>query len=200
MSWGTPITAPSNTAPTPIKLNDGSLDWSPVIEAAAYHPDTFLSDDGHPLHSAWLAERDRRLAAWEAAKTTLEAAKESEMQLRRAAQSFAFGPAAKPGMNNQPLNGGYVLKFGKKVNTNIVASNDLIDAAEDKAAKIGNGRGQFLFERIIVWKPDFSLSEYKKLDASDPTEREVKNLIDELIETKEGAGSLEIKAPKATLS
>lgn len=150
-------------------------------------------------NAAWLAERDRLLAEWETAKSVLEKAKESEMEARKAAQAFAFGPTAKEGMNNQELNNGYTLKFGKKLNYNIKASNDAVDAAADEADKIGN-EGTFLFERIITWTPNFSKSEYNKLDTSLPTHAKVKKLVDGLLEIKEGTGSLEIKEPKAKLN
>lgn len=183
MTWGTPV----------------AFDWNAITAAPAYKPDDYLSNAAHPQHTAWLAERDLRLKAWETAKDVLARAKESEMEARKAVQSFAFGSAAKEGMNNQPLANGYTLKFGKKLTYNLTAPNETIDAAEDKAAEIGN-RGTFLFERIVIWKPEFSKSEYNKLDMADPTDKAVKALIDGLLEIKEATGSLEIKEPKATLN
>ena len=183
MTWGTPAT----------------VDWNAIAADATYNPDNFLSNDKHPQHAAWLAERDKRLATWDAAKDTLQRAKESEMEARKAVQAFAFGGIAKEGMNNQPLANGYTLKFGKKLNYNLSASNEAIDVAEDKAAKVGN-RGTFLFERIVIWKPEFSKSEYNKLDAADPTDKAVKELIDGLLTITEATGSLEIKEPKAKLN
>lgn len=185
MTWGTP--APQ------------AFDWNATIAEPAYNPDTYLSNNAHPQHAAWLAERDARLKAWDDAKDVLARAKETEMETRKAAQAFAFGSIAKEGMNNQPLANGFTLKFGKKLNYNLTASNDAIDAAEDKAGEIGN-RGTFLFERIVVWKPEFSKSEYNKLDESDPTDKAVKALVDGLLTISEATGSLEIKEPKAKLN
>lgn len=173
MSWGTPAAPVFNPAD------------------AGYQP--------QPTNPAWLAERDALLAKWETAKATLEAAKNSEAEARKAVQAFAFGPNAKEGMNNQELANGYVLKFGKKLNYKLDKSNDEIDKAEDAAAKIGN-RGTFLFERIIVWKPEFSKSEYNKLATDDPTDVAVKKLIDGILTISEATGSLEIKEPKAKLN
>lgn len=186
MAWNTPIVA-------------ASLTLDETVAAPNYDPAVILNDTAHPLHREWLMKRDALLTEWENAKGVLERAKESEMEARKAVQAFAFGKTAKVGMNNQPLAGGYELKFGRKVNHKISAENDAIDKAEDKAAEIGN-RGTFLFERIIMWKPDFSLTEYKKLDVSDPTDKAVKELVDTLIEVTDGTGSLEIKAPKAKLN
>jgi hypothetical protein len=175
MTWGNPN-------PSPSTWNPNDPNYKPQLENAA-----------------WLAERDRLLAEWETAKTTLEAAKESEMTARKAAQAFAFGPGAREGMNNQPLANGFELKFGKKLNYKFSASNEKIDAIEDQAAKIGN-EGTFLIERIITWTPNFSKSEYNKLDASNPTHSKIKALVDSVLEITEATGSLEIKAPKAKLN
>lgn len=150
-------------------------------------------------NAAWLAERDRLLLIWDTAKDTLAKAKESEMEARKAAQAFAFGPSAREGMNNQPLANGFELKFGKKMNYKISATNTQIDVAEDEAGKLGE-RGSLLFERVIVWKPEFSKTEYNKLDKDDPTDTKVKKLIDGLITIDEATGSLEIKEPKAKLN
>lgn len=146
--------------------------------------------------AAWLAERDRLLAVWEASKAAMETAKENEMAARKAAQAFSFGPAAKEGINTQPLANGYELKFGKKMGYNIKASNEAVEAAEEEASTVGN-EGQFLFERIITWTPNFSKSEYNKLVPQMATHKRIKDLVDALLEIKENTGSLEIKAPKA---
>lgn len=175
MTWGNPIAPPSAFDVT-------NPNYQPQLE-----------------NTAWLAERDRLLAEWETAKTVLEKAKESEMTARKAAQLFAFGNAAKEGINNQDLANGYQLKFGKKLNYKFSATNTQIDEAEDKASQIGN-RGTFLFERIVTWTPNFSKSEYNKLDAEDPSDLAVKAIIDDLLEITEATGSLEIKAPKASLN
>lgn len=175
MSWGNP-NAPQSA------WNPNDPNYKPQLENAA-----------------WLAERDRLLSEWENAKSVLDKAKESEMEARKAAQAFAFGPGAREGMNNQPLANGYELKFGKKLNYKFNASNDKIDEIEDKAAKIGN-EGTFLIERIITWTPNFSKSEYNKLDTANPTHAKVKALVDSVLEITEATGSLEIKAPKAKLN
>jgi len=147
----------------------------------------------------WLAKRDALLKVWDEAKDLLAKAKETEMEARKAAQAFAFGPSAKEGMNNQELNNGFTLKFGKKLTTNITATNDQVDEAEDKAEELGD-RGKLLFERCIKWTPEFVKSEFKKLDAADPIDKKVKALVEGLVTTKEATGSLEIKAPKAGLN
>jgi hypothetical protein len=74
-------------------------------------------------------------------------------------------PEPKEGTQRVELGGGYNLKAVHKINTKISASNEAVDKAEDEASKCGN-EGTFLFERIITWTPNFSKSEYKKLEAT----------------------------------
>jgi len=144
-----------------------------------------------------IALRDAALARHEAAKALLETAKADEMEARKEAFKWAFGGDANEGTNRVELNNGYALKGVRKVNYKIAVSNDTIDAAEDKMPTLGN-EATFLFERIIVWTPEFSKSEYNKLDTGNPTHRAVKAEIDKLIETTDGAPTLTIEAPKGS--
>jgi hypothetical protein len=152
-----------------------------VIEGAEYDEET----------------RDVLLKAWENSKAVLERAKNTEMSLRKSVGAFVF-PTPKEGVNNHDLGGGYTLKLGHKLNYKLVGDNDKLEEVEEKAAKLGN-EGEFLIERIIVWKAEFSKSEYNKLDEGLPTHKEVKKLVDSVLEISAGSPSLEIKEPKATL-
>jgi hypothetical protein len=215
MSWGQPATAEPVAASRPnceapecgnlasliIVLGNGDNERRNSCTACA---GTGVKDFG--AHVVGVVEgapfdeptRDVLLAEWEAAKVTLERAKASEMEVRKAVFSYCF-PNPTVGTQRIPLSGGFNLKAVHSETTKIVAPNEKIDEAEDKAAAIGN-EGTFLFERIITWKPEFSKSEYKKLDTSLTVHAQVKKLVDELIETKSGAPALEIEAPKATLA
>jgi hypothetical protein len=144
------------------------------------------------------AARALILKAWEASKVTLELAKNTEMDLRKAAFGYCF-PTPTEGTQRVDLGNGYALKAVHKLNVKITASNEDVDKAEDAARALGN-EGQFLFERLITWTPNFSKSEYKKLEADNPTHINVKKLIDGLIEETPGAPTLEIEAPKAKLN
>jgi hypothetical protein len=145
-----------------------------------------------------LTTRDALLAQWETSKEALERSKTREMDVRKLVFAFNF-PTPKEGTQRVELGNGYNLKAVHKVNTTISASNEDVDKAEDAASKCGN-EGTFLFERIITWTPNFSKSEYKKLEASNPTHIKIKALVDGLITEKPGAPALEIEAPKATLN
>lgn len=142
--------------------------------------------------------RDLLLSRWNAAKVTLEAAKNSEMEVRKLVAAYVF-PTPKEGVNNHELGGGYVLKMGHKLNYRFGAPLEAIEAVEDKCIAIGN-EGRFLVERIIVWKADFSKSEYNKLDTSLAAHKAVKDLVDTILEITPGSPTLEIKEPKAKLN
>jgi hypothetical protein len=143
-------------------------------------------------------ERDRRLAVWDEAKKVLEAAKTSEMEARKAVADYCF-PNAKEGTNRIELNNGYSLKCVAKMNWSIKAPNEEVDKIEDEAAKLGN-EGTFLIERIICWKPEFSKSEYKKLNTELPVHKAVKDLVDSVLDITPGAPTLTIEEPKAKLN
>lgn len=153
---------------------------------------------------AWNAERDRLLLKWQASQQALAVAKETEMADRKAAAAFIL-PATenKAGMNNHDLGNGYTAKIGRKVNHKLVGGNEQIIAIEEQAEKVGN-EGKFIIERLIKWTAELSVGEYNKLkkDAAEGSvaAKEVLKLVDTIIETSDGAPSLEIKAPKASLN
>ncbi len=144
------------------------------------------------------AVRDTLLATWETAKTTLEQAKNSEMEIRKAVFGYCF-PAPKSGVNRMELSGGFALKATHKINTKVSGTIAEIEAVEEKCEKLGN-EGAFLIERIIVWKADVSVSEIKKLDLTLPLHKQVKDLVDTIVTETPGAPTLEIEAPKAKLN
>lgn len=145
----------------------------------------------------WIAQRDILLAKWDNAKDVLARAKESEMEARKATVAFAF-PNAGAGTSRIELNNGYKLKLAQSETYSIKASNDAVDAAEDQANEAG-GVVKFLFERIITWTPNFSKSEYNKIDTGTEEGRRAKTLVDSLIESKMGSPTLTIEEPKKTL-
>jgi hypothetical protein len=157
-----------------------------------------------PGSPEWCAKRDEKLLAWDASKKALEVAKETEMNLRKEVGEFVFPTdGRKEGVNNHELGNGYTLKLGHKVNYKLVGPNDKIIEVEERAEKVGN-EGKFIIERLITWKADISVTEYKKLktDANEGSEtaKEILKIVDEVVETSSGAPSLEIKEPKAKLN
>jgi len=142
------------------------------------------------------AYRDRILLQWQATQAALTAAKDAEMELRKVATAINF-PAPKEGTQRVELGKGYALKYVNDVTYSFTAglTRDQIGQVEDACAKLGN-EGAFLADRLFVWKCEPSKSEYKKLDANNPTHAAVKKLFDTILVTKSGAPKLEIEEPK----
>ncbi|OHD25424.1 MAG: hypothetical protein A2Y38_12750, partial [Spirochaetes bacterium GWB1_59_5] len=141
------------------------------------------------------AERTRLLMAWETAKTALEAAKETEMKLRKEFVAFAFDPNKDKGTERIELGNGWQAKAVKKINfgwikdgekVNKHAIDDALDMIEKTVAN-----GSLIAERLVKWTPELSQTEYKLLD------EKAKSIIDAVIVTSEGTPTLEIIAPKA---
>lgn len=137
-------------------------------------------------------KRDELIMQWQAAANALANAKELEMNLRNQVVAECF-PNATVGVNNLELGMGYKLKATRKLNYNV--NNEGVDAALDDIAKIGND-GAFIAERLVSFKPTLSVSEYKKLDATNPTHKRIKDRIDEVLTTSDGAPTLELVEPK----
>lgn len=139
------------------------------------------------------ANRDARILAWEAAVKALAAAKDAEAALRKEvlAEAFAFDPEAlREGTENFELGNGYKLKAVFKISRNLNNENEAVDKVLSKIEKTGP-EGAFIAERLVKWKPELSVSEYKKLP------EKFKKLFDEVVTSKEAIPSLELVAPKS---
>ena len=143
-----------------------------------------LSEQDH------ITYRDYLLESWEQSKVALGTAKESEMNKRKAFVTFAFDPNKKSGTEHIELANGYQAKAVKKINYNL--NQDLVNDCLDAIENIGGAEGKIIAERLVSWKADLSMTEYKLLDPK------YKVLIDKAITTTDGAPSLEIVAPKNT--
>ena len=139
------------------------------------------------------ASRDAKILAWEQAVKTLAAAKDAEAALRKEvlAEAFAFDPEAlREGTENFELGNGYKLKAVFKISRNLNNENEAVDKVLSKIEKTGP-EGAFIAERLVKWKPELSVSEYKKLP------EKLKKLFDEVVTSKEAIPSLELVAPKS---
>lgn len=150
----------------------------------------------------WFAERDRILAAWEASKLTLEKAKEDEMNLRKEFVKFAFDNEKLSGTERVELNNGYQAKAVKKLNFKFVSRDEnvkVVDAVDKSLTEIEalGGEAPFIADRLVKWSADLSVGEYNKLTESE-IGRKIKAIIDNVIETTEGAPTLEIVPPKGS--
>lgn len=142
------------------------------------------------------AFHDETLAAWEASKKALDAAKETEMKFRKRYVALASDPTKEKGTENIPLNNGFKAKVVKKINFGWIKNSDgktdwdKVMKAQDEIEATGN-EGAFIAERLFKWEATLSVSEYNKLDPK------YKAIADKVIVTTEGAPTLEIIPPKS---
>lgn len=139
------------------------------------------------------ASRDAKILAWEQAVKALAAAKDAEAALRKEvlAEAFSFDPEAlREGTENFELGNGYKLKAVFKISRNLNNENEAVDKVLAKIEKTGP-EGVFIAERLVKWKPELSVTEYKKLP------EKFKKLFDEVVTSKEAMPALELVAPKS---
>lgn len=135
--------------------------------------------------------KEQKLQKWIDAKKALDAAKDLEMQAREAVvEAFPFDADKEEGTQNLPLANGWKLKVVKKLNYNLDNTDDKVDKALSAIEKLGP-EGVFIAERLVKWKPDLSISEYRKLAPK------FQNIIDSVLTKKPGAPSLELIDPNA---
>lgn len=140
---------------------------------------------------------DQLLMLWQQKKQAIEVAKEEEMDLRKYIVNRAF-PKKEEGMNTRELGNGYQLKAGIKYNYNL-ADNDKVEECLNHISALGN-EGPFIADRLVSWKPNFLLTEYRALcEAKDKGEQyaiKILNIVNQMLTITEAAPSLEIKEPK----
>lgn len=128
------------------------------------------------------------LGAWHVADQKLATAKAEEMELRKqVAELFFKNP--EEGTNTHELADGFKLKLNFKLNYRLDKDNAKVEAALETLDKMGN-EGTFIAERIVGWKPELSVAEYRKL------ENKYKTVINGVLTISPGSPSLEIVAPK----
>lgn len=135
-------------------------------------------------------ERDALLLRWQNAKNALELAKETELELRNEIVAGVFDPTKEEGTETFELGNGYKIKAVKKLNYTLNNEDDAVDRALTKIEKLG-AEGKFIADRLVKWKPDLSISEYRQLGDK------YKKHIDEVLTVKPGTPSLTLIEPKA---
>jgi hypothetical protein len=141
------------------------------------------------------ASQSALLAAWQSAKSDLDIAKEAEAQLRATVGLSIFADAD-IGANTIELGGGYRATYTKKMNYTLAAPlyapemsvNDAVEVMAEAMRKASN-EGAFIFSRLVKWKPELSLTEYKQLPDN------LKKIVDQYVVSREGAPTLVIKEP-----
>lgn len=152
-------------------------------------------------------EQNLLIQKWTAAKSHLEVAKETEMNLRKQVTDLLF-PNPVKGTQRQELGQGYNIKLVYNLNYKLgdvelrgqdgekIPVRDQVEITMDEIEKSGN-EGKFLVDRLIKTSYDLSVSEYNKLDENNPTHKAIKKLIDDILITSPKAPTLELETPKA---
>ena len=135
-------------------------------------------------------KRDELILKWNEAQKTLAEAKAIEMELRYEVTATCFPVEADfEGTENVDLGEGWKLKSVFKLNRRLANSKGETDKALTKIEKLG-ADGEFVAERLVKWKPELSLSEYKKLPNN------MRKIIDDVITATPGSPSLSLIEPK----
>ena len=129
-------------------------------------------------------DQNQLLTNWQKATTDLLIAKEHEMNMRKHIVGRLF-PNAKEGTNNFNLGNGYKLTAIVKFNYKF-ESNDKVQEMIMEFERIGSD----ISARLVKWKPEPSITEYRKLTGMS------KEIADKAIIITDATPSLEIKAPK----
>lgn len=130
--------------------------------------------------------RDQVLAQWLEAKAALEGAKEREMSLRKEAVAMFADPAIKEATQVIPLANGYKLKA--KFPLSYSLDQSLIDQAVEDLENYDEF-GKFVADRLVKYKADISITEYKALSDAH------KKIIDKVLTIKDAAPTLELVEP-----
>ncbi len=100
--------------------------------------------------------------AWSKLDAQLKALRTAESEARGELVAACFPDGVAHGVNLAELGKGYTLKAFVRPNPKIDAA--LLKSALEQLEKLGPV-GKLLAGRLVKWKPELSLSEYKKLEA-----------------------------------
>lgn len=145
------------------------------------------------LRPIWDAPKTKEqlLQEWLDSSEALTAAKDREMALRKeVVEAFPFAADVKEGTQRIDLANGWQLKVVKKQNYNLKNKEGETDKALTEFEKV-NPENAFIAERLVTWKPDLSIAEYRKLT---PTQLK---FFENVLTISDGAPSLELVEPKA---
>lgn len=128
------------------------------------------------------AEFDAFLIEWDEKKKKIEVLKEEEMEMRKRIAYSGF-TTQESGVNTAELGNGYKLKTTINLDYKLDPDKHKVLSAIEKLP-------EFLQDRIVRWKVELSVTEYKQLDPAH------KKIIDRVLTIEHGAPKVEIKSPK----
>ena len=152
--------------------------------------------------------RNAELQTWLDAKANLETIKTNERDCRDKITATLF-PNPKKGTQRYDVGGGYKVKLQHTINYklgdkdkldnngNAISIADQIEAMERDIIEKYGDTGEQVLKRLITWKPDFSGSQYEKLDGNNETEMAIKAIIQQHLTTEPGAPQLSFEEPKS---
>lgn len=141
------------------------------------------SNSGEPIYN-----RDECLMQWREIAKQLARLKDQEIGLRNFILQNEF-PGSLEGTANIELGAGFKLKGVFKQTYKLDNDTAKVNAAFEALEKTGE-RGKLLAERLVNWKPELKVSEYKALD------EDFKKFIQPVVTISPAQASLEIIEPK----
>lgn len=140
-----------------------------------------------------------KLNEWATLKARIDVDSKREMELRKELDASLFDASKVEGTQHVPLANGYKLTSERKLNYK--ATTEGMTELEDAFAKAGAG-GTELFSSMFRWKPEVSVTEYKKsfplfLKMCKPAlANKIQELFSNVVTITPGSPSLKLQAPE----
>lgn len=137
-------------------------------------------------------EKNALLSAWYEADKTMRAAVDAERELRLQIIETFSTETREDASGVETVSLGrdkWVLKIQHGLNYNLDKDADKVRSSLDVIAKSMEG-GKIIADRLVKWKPEISVTEYKKLD------REQREEINKVLTIKPKTKSIEIVEEK----
>jgi len=126
---------------------------------------------------------DNNLMEWRELQIRMKQLKSREIELRKLIVQESFDPNMVEGTETIDLGNDYKLKCRHNLRYNVERDNE-------KVLQVVSKLPVDVAKRILKWKADLSLTEYKQLD------KEHKKLVDKIVTTVPGNPVLELVEPK----
>ena len=127
---------------------------------------------------------DNNLMEWRELQIRMKQLKSREIELRKLIVQESFDPNMVEGTETIDLGNDYKLKCRHNLRYNVERDNE-------KVLQVVSKLPVDVAKRILKWKADLSLTEYKQLD------KEHKKLVDKIVTTVPGSPVLELVEPKS---
>lgn len=155
----------------------------PAAKSAIHAPDTIIDNPSNVVAMpSNVVVTQQMMNEWYETQKQLEALKQKEMELRKKIFGYYF-KHPEEGVNTAPLSHGWVLKGTQPINRKVLP--EILQAKQAEMRKHG-----IPLDTLVKWKPEISVSEYKKLSPEHRKE------FDSVLEIKPGSPALEIVLPK----